>query len=154
MSYNICVYDTPLGIRWLEALKDNLKKKRILEKNFCFLGFADSNRNLNNLVDELNQSIKQINSFEFDPPYANIHPFVTDDFQYSANLPTGICDEGKEMSKPGLRLKHESCNLYIGTLRNCRAPHGSCHHTTSRPICLPSTRSGNSIIFATRSRVG
>lgn len=111
MSYNICVYDTPLGIRWLEALKDNLKKKRILEKNFCFLGFADSNRNLNNLVDELNQSIKQINSFEFDPPYANIHPFVTDDFQYSANLPTGICDEGKEMSKPGLRLKHESCNL-------------------------------------------
>ena len=25
------IYDTPLGLRWLEALKDNLKQKRITE---------------------------------------------------------------------------------------------------------------------------
>ena len=30
------VYDTALGKRFLEALKDNLVKKKILEKNFCF----------------------------------------------------------------------------------------------------------------------
>ena len=31
------VYDTPLGKRFIEALRDNLAQKRILEKNLCFL---------------------------------------------------------------------------------------------------------------------
>ena len=62
----INIYDTPLGKRWIEALKDNLKNKRILEKNFCWLGWADSNRNLKYLVEELNNAIDQINSFKFD----------------------------------------------------------------------------------------
>ena len=110
-AYYFQVYDTPLGHRWLDALKDNLKQKRILEKNFCFLGFADSNRDLNYLVQELNSYIAQINSFHFEPTYEKIHPFRVDDFQYSKNLPTGLCPDGDEMSKPGLRLKHDSCNL-------------------------------------------
>ena len=50
----INVYDTPLGKKFLEALKANLTKERILEKNFCFLGWPDSNRNLEYLCDELN----------------------------------------------------------------------------------------------------
>ena len=54
-AYYFQVHDTPLGHRWLEALKDNLKQKKILEKNFCFLGFADSKRDLNHLVGELEQ---------------------------------------------------------------------------------------------------
>ena len=91
------VYDTPLGRRFIEALKDNLSKKRILEKNFCFLGWADSKRDLNFLCKQLNQNIKQINAFDFDPPYVRIDPFVTDDFQYSRNN--------------GFRLKHDACNL-------------------------------------------
>ena len=107
-AYYFQVYDTPLGHRWLEALKDNLKQKRILEKNFCFLGFADSKRNLSHLVNELNISVDQINSFDFDPPYEKIHPFRSDDFQYSANLPIGRDIDGYF---PGLKLKHEACNL-------------------------------------------
>ena len=102
----IDLYDTPLATRFLEALKDNLKKRRILEKNFCFLGWAESKRDLSYLVNELNKNISQINSFEFEPPYEKIHPFVTDDFQYSASLPVG-----KDDSMMGLRLKHDSCNL-------------------------------------------
>jgi len=105
-AYYIQTYYTPLGRRWLEALRDNLKHKRVLEKNFCFLGFADSKRDLIHLVKELNKSVEQLNSFTFDPPYEKIPPFVSDDFQYSANLPTGLDDH-----KLGLRLKHESCNL-------------------------------------------
>ena len=107
----INIYNTPLGERFVEALKDNLTQKRILEKNFCFLGFADSKRDLNFLCKELNKSIEQINSFEFDPPYERISPFVGDDFQYSARLPIGRHVNGNEMATPGLRLKHEACNL-------------------------------------------
>jgi hypothetical protein len=105
-AYYFQIYDTPLGHRWLEALKDNLKQKRILEKNFCFLGFADSKRDLTYLVGELNNSIAQINSFTFDPPYEKIHSFRNDDFQYNRSLPIGrgpMC--------PGLKLKHDACNL-------------------------------------------
>ena len=110
-TYYFNVYDTPLGHRWIEALRDNLKKQRILEKNFCFLGWAGSTRDLNFLFHELNKSIEQINSFTFNPPYEKIHPFRADDFQYSAKLKTGLCLDGDEMSKPGLRLKHDACNL-------------------------------------------
>jgi hypothetical protein len=53
-AYYIQTYDTTLGKRWIEALKDNLRQNRVLEKNFCFLGFADSKRNLDHLVSELN----------------------------------------------------------------------------------------------------
>jgi len=110
-AYYFQIYDTPLGHRWLEALKDNLKQKRILEKNFCFLGFADSKRDLIYLVAELNSNIAKINSFTFNPPYEMIHPFTADDFQYSSSLPIGKAVNGDEMATLGKRLKHESCNL-------------------------------------------
>ena len=110
-AYYFQIYDTPLGHRWLEALKDNLKKQRILEKNFCFLGFADSKRDLNYLVGELNKSVARINSFRFEPAYEKIHPFTADDFQYSSFLPIGKAVNGDEMATPGKRLKHEACNL-------------------------------------------
>lgn len=94
---SINIYDTPLGKRWIEALKDNLKNKRILEKNFCWLGWADSNRNLKYLVEELNNAVDQINSFTFDPPYESITNFNNEDFQ------------GPKSNE--YRLKHDACNL-------------------------------------------
>jgi hypothetical protein len=110
-AYYIQTYDTPLGQRWIEALKDNIKQKRVLEKNFCFLGFADSNRDLTYLVKELNKTVAQLNLFTFDPPYEKIQPFVVDDFQYSSDLPVGKAVNGDVTVTPGLRLKHEACNL-------------------------------------------
>ncbi len=107
----INVYDTSLGKRFIEALKDNLVKKRVLEKNFCFLGWADSKRDLNFLCHELNKNIGQINSFNFKPKYERIDPFVADDFQYSSTLPIGNAPDGNYKKTPGLRLKHDACNL-------------------------------------------
>ena len=109
-AYYFQIYDTPLGHRWLDALKDNLKQQRILEKNFCFLGFADSKRNLHYLVGELNLNIAKINSYDFTPTYERIDPFSVDDFQYSSNLPIGKAVDGDESKTPGKRLKHEACN--------------------------------------------
>lgn len=102
------IYDTPLGQRFLEALKDNLYKNRVLEKNFCWLGWADSKRDLHHLVGELNKSIAQINSFSFEPAYKKIHPFTAEDFQYGSTLKIG---KGDPNLTPGLRLKHDACNL-------------------------------------------
>ena len=110
MAYYFQIYDTPLGHRWLSALKDNLKQQRILEKNFCFLGFADSKRNLNYLVGELNKNIARINVFNFTPAYERIDPFSADDFQYSSSLPIGKAVNGDESKTPGKRLKHDACN--------------------------------------------
>lgn len=110
-AYYFQIYDTPLGHRWLDALKDNLKQQRILEKNFCFLGFANSKRNLRYLVGELNKNISTINAFQFSPRYKKIDPFSTDDFQYSSSLPIGRAIDGDVSKTPGKRLKHESCNL-------------------------------------------
>ena len=107
----INLYDTPLGKRFIEALKDNLEKQRILEKNFCFLGFADSKRNLKYLCEELNKNIAQINSFTFNPLYPKLKSFDPIDFQQPDTLPTGLCQNGNEWAKPGLRLKHDACNL-------------------------------------------
>ena len=107
----IDIYNTPLADRFLEALRDNLRKKRVLEKNFCWLGWADGTRDLAYLVKELNSSVDQINAFEFNPEYKHIHPFCPDDFQYSANLPIGKAPDGDVSKTPGLRLKHDACNL-------------------------------------------
>ena len=100
-----------LGHRWLTALKKNLESKLILEKNFCFLGFANSKRDLNFLCNELNKAITQINSFKFNPEYPKLQTFKPFDFQYPSTLPTGLTPDTHADLKPGLRLKHDSCNL-------------------------------------------
>ena len=66
IDYTINVNDTPMGDRWYAALQDILKQNKYLEKNFCFLGFPDSARDLNFICQELNWAKNQINSF-FDP---------------------------------------------------------------------------------------
>ena len=111
LTLSVDIYNNGIGYRFLKALRENLQKQRVLEKNFCFLGFADSKRNLKFLVKELNSQIQQINSFKFAPTYQHIHPFVEDDFQFSSNLPIGKAVNGDESVTPGKRLKHEACNL-------------------------------------------
>ena len=65
-EYIITVADTELGALWYTALNDLLTQNKYLEKNFCFLGFPDSARNLDYICQELTWARDQINSF-FDP---------------------------------------------------------------------------------------
>jgi hypothetical protein len=55
------IWQNSLSQKWLTALETLLEKNYHLEKNFCFLGFADSARNGQYLLDQINASIETIN---------------------------------------------------------------------------------------------
>jgi hypothetical protein len=58
----IDVDDNSLSRKWLSALNDLLKKQYHLEKNYCFFGFADGERDGKYILDRVNESISAINS--------------------------------------------------------------------------------------------
>ena len=118
LTYTIRLYDHPFVQRWLEEFKGILRNELVLEKNYCFIGFADSKRNLQFLCDELNSAVWHINRFNASnywqvaglKPYPIERRFTPDDFMYDENLPIGKAVDGDEMATPGCRLKHETCN--------------------------------------------
>jgi hypothetical protein len=61
IDYTIEVNDTELAQDWLRELSVLLRGGYDLEKNFCFLGFPDTQRNLEYLCGELNRHIQRIN---------------------------------------------------------------------------------------------
>jgi len=67
-DYIIAVNETPMSHNWYTALQNLLKNNLYLEKNFCFLGFPDSPRDLDFICKELTWACQQINKF-FDGDY-------------------------------------------------------------------------------------
>ena len=65
IDYYIVPNDTQLAKDWIIALKRTLKNKKLVEKNFCFLGFPKTARTLEYLCDELNSAVETINRFDF-----------------------------------------------------------------------------------------
>ena len=63
IDYTIEVYNDPMADCWYRALQDLLRRNQYLEKNFCFLGFPNSARNLDFICRELNWARDQINNF-------------------------------------------------------------------------------------------
>ena len=63
LTYTITVFDNAIARDWYRALKELLVNGNLLEKNFCFLGFPETARNMEYLCGELNSSIDTINSF-------------------------------------------------------------------------------------------
>lgn len=118
LTYTINLYDNPFVKRWIESFKQILKSNLILEKNYCFIGFADSKRNLDFLCKELNLAVKQINEFNSSNKWQSAglknycieKIFGADDFMHSEKLPIGKAINGDESKTPGCRLKHETCN--------------------------------------------
>jgi len=62
----IDVYDNSLSRKWLPALEELLNNNYHLEKNYCFFGFPDGDRDLQLLVDQINTTIKGINDSSID----------------------------------------------------------------------------------------
>ena len=94
ITYYIDIYNNSLTDRWLSSLERNLANKLILEKNFCFLGFPNSARNIDFLCGELNEISQTINEFKFSPEYKVKQDYSKKDFQ---NFDLG--------------LNHDTCNL-------------------------------------------
>ena len=61
IDYTISIADNLLAQDWVSALKLELQSGRLLEKNYCFMGFPKRARTLDYLCNELNQSIDIIN---------------------------------------------------------------------------------------------
>ena len=109
LSYYIDVYDTDLGDRWVSALEKNLEQNYHLEKNYCFLGWAESPRDVHYLCKEINKSVAQINHFN---SIGEWQKYGLDDYRIDDHFtPKIIIAEGEVGSgKPGLRLNHDPMN--------------------------------------------
>jgi hypothetical protein len=109
LSYFIDIEATDFNLRWLELLKQNLKNNLHLEKNYCWLGWADSPRNAEYLCQQINQAIFQINCFNSTNYWgvAGLPSYhINDYFSPDSVIQTGEVGYGK----PGLKLNHEPMN--------------------------------------------
>ena len=57
----IDAYASSLGRKWLAALNDLIRKQYHLEKNYCFVGFPDSARSPEYIMNQVNMCIDYIN---------------------------------------------------------------------------------------------
>jgi hypothetical protein len=62
LTVYINVHDSSLSRKWLTALNQLIKNSYHLEKNYCFFGFADGERNGTYLITQINASIAEINA--------------------------------------------------------------------------------------------
>ncbi len=62
----IDVHESSLSKKWLNALDSILADQLVLEKNYCFLGFTESDRSGEYILQQVNQSIQAINESGLD----------------------------------------------------------------------------------------
>ena len=75
----IDVVDNSLSRKWLAALNNLISKDYHLEKNYCFMGFAQGSRNGAYLIEQINATITAINA-------ADIGYHINDHFALNAVL--------------------------------------------------------------------
>ena len=66
LTVYIDVADNSLSRKWLQALNDIVKHNLHLEKNYCWMGWAESKRSAEYLCTQLNRTINAINSSDLD----------------------------------------------------------------------------------------
>jgi len=95
----IDVYQNSLSEKWLAALNQLLKDNYHLEKNYCFFGFVDNDRNGPYILEQVNRSIAAINA-------ANLGYQIDDHFSMDNTVTSGEVGEGK----PGRKIIHDKFN--------------------------------------------
>lgn len=100
LSVYVDVHDNSLSTKWLHALNNLIKNSYHLEKNYCFVGFTESDRNAGFICNQINKSIGAINA-------ANLGYQIDDHFTVDNTIVPGKVGEGL----PGGKLVHEKLNL-------------------------------------------
>lgn len=136
LDYYIRVYNNSLAQDWVVALKKLLQSGNLLEKNFCFMGFPKTARNLDLLCKELNQAIYQINTFNSSLAWVNaglesyvIEEYFTPDVvRYGTEYPIGqrfdeygthlIENLGLQQKHGVLNKLHNHFEILQGTVEN------------------------------------
>ena len=95
----IDVYDNSLSYKWLTALNNLIKNNYHLEKNYCFMGFIENQRNASYICNQINQTISTIN-------LANLGYTITNHFTVENTIKSGPIGEGL----PGGWLVHDKLN--------------------------------------------
>ena len=79
LTVYVDVYDSSLGRKWLAALNTLIKHNYHLEKNYCFMGWVEHERNGEYILDQVNRSIAEINR-------ANLGYQIDDHFDMSNTI--------------------------------------------------------------------
>lgn len=66
LTIYIDIFDSNLSRKWLSSLNDLLRANYHLEKNYCFFGFVDQDRNGPFLVRQINSAFEHINGSNLD----------------------------------------------------------------------------------------
>jgi hypothetical protein len=99
LTVYINVADNSLSRKWLQALNHLLDNNYHLEKNYCFFGFADGDRNGAIILNQVNASISAINS-------ADLGYSIDDYFTLENTLESGPVADGQ----PGRKIIHDKFN--------------------------------------------
>jgi hypothetical protein len=62
LTLYIDVADNSLSRKWLSALNNIIRSDLHLEKNYCWMGWTESQRNAEYIIDQINASIAAINT--------------------------------------------------------------------------------------------
>jgi hypothetical protein len=95
----IDVYESNIAFKWLDSLNVLLRDQYHLEKNYCFFGFADGERDGQYILDCINETLDAINQ-------ADLGYRIDDHFSIDNTLLTGPVGPGL----PGRKLRHEKFN--------------------------------------------
>ena len=87
LTVYIDVFDSSLSRKWLTALNNLIENNYHLEKNYCFHGFIESERNAEYITDQMNQSIAAINQ-------ANLGYQIDDHFTVENTIVPGPITDG------------------------------------------------------------
>lgn len=126
IDYDIIPNDNTLAKDWIVALKLLLQNKNLLEKNFCFLGFPKTARNLNYLCNELNHAIYRINMFNATKIWQNagFEPYTIEDYfapdvvRYGDEYPIDEKECGLFIKQSVMNRLHNHFEILQGSVDN------------------------------------
>lgn len=118
LDYFIQPRNNRLAQDWIVALKELLQNNFMLEKNFCFLGFPGTSRDINFICNELNYAVDVINKFNFSNIWQNngLQPYFIEEYfcmetvMFSADYLVFDKLGGDDKNNPGMQIKHGTMN--------------------------------------------